>query len=55
MVMGEGVRTVKKKIREHVDFLEIDRPLYPDHTEMQKLVRSNEILEAVEKAIGDLN
>ena len=45
----------KNKIREHVDFLEIDRPLYPDHTEMQKLVRSNEILKAVEKAIGSLD
>ena len=52
---GTGVATAKKKIREHVDFLEIDRPLYPDHTEMQKLVKSNKILEAVEKTIGSLN
>ena len=51
---GKGVAAAKKKIREYVDFLEIDRPLYPDHTEMQKLVRSNEILEAVEEAIGNL-
>lgn len=51
---GVGVEAAKKVIREHVDFLEIDRPLYPDHTEMQKLVRSNKILEAVEKVTGVL-
>jgi histidine ammonia-lyase len=46
---GKGVAAAKKKIREHVEFLEIDRPLYPDHTEMQKLVMSGEILKAVEE------
>jgi len=51
---GEGVAAARKKIREHVAFLEIDRPLFPDHTEMQKLVASGAILEAVEAAVGSL-
>lgn len=51
---GKGVSKAKEIIRKYVDFLEIDRPLYPDHTAMQKLVRSCEILEEVEKEIGSL-
>ena len=51
---GDGVAAAKKKIREHVAFLEIDRPLYPDHTEMQKLVASGAILDAVEATVGSL-
>ena len=37
-----------------VDFLDIDRPLYPDHTAMKELVRSCEILEDVEDTVGSL-
>jgi histidine ammonia-lyase len=51
---GKGTTTAKEIIRRHVDFLEIDRPLYPDHTRMKELVKSGEILEEVEKAIGSL-
>ena len=51
---GKGTTKAKEIIRKHVDFLEIDRPLYSDHTTMQKLVKSGEILEAVEKEIGSL-
>ena len=51
---GKGVTKAKEVIRKYVDFLEIDRPLYPDHTAMQKLVKSCEILEEVEKEIGSL-
>jgi histidine ammonia-lyase len=51
---GKGVTTAKKVIRKYVDFLEIDRPLYPDHTKMKELVKSCEILEEVEKAVGSL-
>jgi len=51
---GKGTQVAKDVIRKHVDFLEIDRPLYPDHTKMQELVESAEILEEVEKAIGSL-
>ncbi len=51
---GRGVSKAKEVIRRHVDFLDIDRPLYPDHTVMKKLVKSCEILEEVEKEIGSL-
>jgi histidine ammonia-lyase len=51
---GAGVTKAKEVIRRHVAFLEIDRPLYPDHTAMQALVKSCEILHEVEKAIGSL-
>ena len=51
---GSGVTKAKEVIRRYVDFLEIDRPLYPDHTVMKELVKSGEILEEVEKEIGGL-
>jgi len=51
---GNGVKKAKEVVRRYVDFLEVDRPLYPDHTNMQELVRSCEILEEVEKEIGSL-
>lgn len=51
---GKGVSKAKEVVRKYVDFLDIDRPLYPDHTAMQKLVKSGEILEEVEKEIGSL-
>ena len=51
---GQGVQTAKDVIRKYVDFLDIDRPLYPDHTVMQKLVKSTEILTDVEKTVGSL-
>lgn len=52
---GKGVNAAYKVVRKYVDFLDIDRPLYPDHTIMQKVVKSGEILEAVEKAVGSLD
>ena len=51
---GQGVTKAKEVIRKYVAFLDIDRPLYPDHTRMQKLVKSCEILHEVEKSIGPL-
>jgi histidine ammonia-lyase len=51
---GKGVTTAKMVIRKYVDYLDEDRPLYPDHMEMQKLVKSCEILETVEEAVGSL-
>ena len=51
---GHGVAKAKEVVRRHVDFLEIDRPLYPDHTAMKELVKSCEILIDVEKAVGSL-
>ena len=52
---GKGVTKAKEVIRKYVDFLDIDRPLYPDHTKMKELVESCEILEEVEKVVGELN
>jgi histidine ammonia-lyase len=51
---GRGVTKAKEVIRRYVDFLDVDRPLYPDHTRMKELVRSCEILEEVEKEVGSL-
>ncbi len=51
---GKGVTKAKEVIRRHVDFLDIDRPLYPDHTRMKELVKSCEILHEVELAVGSL-
>ncbi|MDH4210601.1 MAG: aromatic amino acid ammonia-lyase [candidate division WOR-3 bacterium] len=53
-IPGKGVVTAKKTIRKHVEHLEEDRPLYDDHNKMKGLVKSCEILEAVEKAVGSL-
>jgi len=52
---GKGVKTAKNVIRKYVNFLDIDRPLYSDHTQMQKLVKSCEILLEVENNLGKLN
>jgi histidine ammonia-lyase len=54
MTAGRGCRAAHEVIRRHVDFLEVDRPLHADHTAMQKLVGSGEILAAVEAAVGPL-
>lgn len=51
---GKGVTKAKEVIRKHVHFLDVDRPLYNDHTKMKALVKSCEILEEVEKAVGSL-
>jgi histidine ammonia-lyase len=51
---GKGVQAAKAVVRKHVDYLEEDRPLYPDHNTMKDLVKSCEILERVEKVIGSL-
>jgi histidine ammonia-lyase len=51
---GKGTQKAREVIRRHVKHLEVDRPLYPDHNAMQALVKSCEILEEVEKVVGDL-
>jgi histidine ammonia-lyase len=51
---GDGVETAHKVIRKHVQHLDIDRPLYPDHTKMKEVIKSCEILEEVEKVVGSL-
>ncbi|MDO9302561.1 MAG: hypothetical protein Q7T89_14335, partial [Anaerolineales bacterium] len=51
---GKGSLKAREVIRRHVEHLEVDRPLYPDHNRMKALVKSGEILEEVEKTIGEL-
>ncbi|MDD3627879.1 MAG: aromatic amino acid lyase, partial [bacterium] len=51
---GLGVAKAHEIIRKYVEFLEIDRPLYPDHNKMKELVKSGEILDQVENLIGSL-
>ncbi len=51
---GDGVAKAKEIVRKHVEFLEIDRPLYKDHNTMKELVASCEILKEVEKEVGEL-
>lgn len=52
---GKGTQAAREVIRKYVKHLEVDRPLYPDHNQMKELVKSGEILGAVEKAVGSLN
>jgi histidine ammonia-lyase len=51
---GRGTTRAKEIIRKYVAFLDVDRPLYPDHNAMKELVKSCEILEEVEKTTGSL-
>ncbi len=51
---GKGVTKAKEIIRKHVEFLDVDRPLYKDHTTMKELVKSCEILKETEKIVGSL-
>jgi len=51
---GIGVQKAREVIRRHVEHLDVDRPLYPDHNRMKALVKSGEILLEVEQAVGSL-
>jgi histidine ammonia-lyase len=51
---GKGVQVAREVVRRHVDHLDEDRPLHTDHDRMQALVRSGEVLDAVESAVGEL-
>ena len=53
--MGKGTSIAHRIIRESIDYLDEDRPLYKDHNTMQTLLESNEILEGVEAHVGKLN
>jgi histidine ammonia-lyase len=51
---GKGVNKAREVIRKHVLHLDEDRPLYSDHNIMKDLVKSGQVLDEVEKAIGSL-
>ncbi len=52
---GSGVMAAYETIRKHVPHLENDRILYKDIAAARSLIRSGEILEAVEGVIGELH
>jgi histidine ammonia-lyase len=52
---GKGTQKAREVIRRHVAHLEVDRPLFDDHNAMKALVKSAEILEEVEREVGELS
>jgi histidine ammonia-lyase len=52
---GRGTRAAYAGVRRHVEFLDEDRPLYPDHNAMKGAVERLDILNAVESEIGELS
>lgn len=52
--IGKGSQAAHDAIREVVEFLDEDRPLFPDHNAMGALVQRGTVLDAVEAAIGPL-
>ncbi|MDJ0766911.1 MAG: aromatic amino acid ammonia-lyase [Myxococcota bacterium] len=52
---GVGTRAAHKAVREHVEFLDVDRPLHKDHNAIRDAVKKETILEAVESEIGELS
>ncbi len=51
---GKGVAAGKAAVREHVDYLDEDRPLFNDHNAMMQAVKDLDVLKAVEAEIGEL-
>lgn len=51
---GPGVVAAHKLVREHITFLEEDRPLYIDMRTAEHLITSGELLRTVESTIGSL-
>ncbi len=51
---GAGVSKAREVVRRHVEHLDVDRPLYPDHNRMKDVVKSCEVLNEVEKVVGSL-
>ena len=54
---GQGIAPVHealyKHVREKVDFYEIDREIWPDILEVEKMIRSGELLDIVKEFIPD--
>lgn len=51
---GKGTGAAYNVIRKHIPFMSEDRLLYPDIEKVDDLIKNNEILEAVEAAIGEI-
>jgi histidine ammonia-lyase len=54
MKAGLGTREAYQIIRQHVPYMDRDRELYIDIESMINVIRSGEMLEAVEKAVGEI-
>lgn len=52
--VGRGTQAARAAVREHVEHLDEDRPLYPDHNAMRAAVKDLAVLEAVESEVGEL-
>ena len=50
--LGKGTSIAHNVIRKYVDYLDEDRPLHRDHNAMVKLLKTNEIMDAVEEGLG---
>lgn len=53
--LGKGTKKVYEKIRKVVSYYDKDRVMHIDINAMEELIKSNKIVEAVEKEIGKLN
>ena len=53
--LGKGVKIARDTIRNHIEHLDEDRPLYDDHNKIKELVKTNEILNEVENCIGEIH
>jgi histidine ammonia-lyase len=51
---GQGTKAAHQAVREAVEFLDVDRPLFNDHNAMKAAVKELRVLKAVEGAIGEL-
>ena len=51
---GKGTQCAREVIRKYVQHLDVDRPLYNDHNTMKGLVKRGEILDEVERVVGEL-
>jgi len=51
---GKGVAAGRAAVREHVDYLDDDRPLFNDHNAMMQAVKELKVLDMVEAEIGEL-
>ncbi len=52
---GVGTRAAHAAVREVVEFLDVDRPLFDDHNAMKAATAEYRMLDAVEAAIGELD
>jgi histidine ammonia-lyase len=54
LLAGEGTRAAHRVIRDRIPHLDKDRELYMDIDKMVSIIRSGEIIKAVESAVGEI-